>query len=503
MNELGIRFDGLTRPLGDEVVRPTPPAEPVSFSWEPVKIAPGVASPAAPPASEVRTKYGEQVFGLLAAAFLLFALARGGSSADAVSIDLVKLASAPLLGVAAWRLLSRPLGAGAWPLSLLACAFAIGALQLIPTPPQVWQALGGRQTVAAAYQALGMTAPWLPVSLTPQATLSTLTGLIPAAAMFVAMLSLGHRSRRWLVWAVLLGAGVSLVLAILQSAGGYQSPWRLYPFTDATAAVGAFANRNHQGVFLAAMLPLCALMFARGHARSTTRRPAWLLTGFIAMVMLAVGVAAAQSRAGVVLAAPAAIGAALVALRASGRDGRAASWAPMAAVGAALALAAALVAVLNHTPLSGRFAAGLDDELRLQLTPIVLQAGQAFVPLGAGLGSFGTVYPMFERPESITGVFVNHAHNDYVELWLEAGWPGVALAVAVVALWGVRFVVALWRERGVGTADRLAGGIIVGLLLAHSAVDYPLRTPALAVLFALACGLMTPVAMPKRRQNQC
>jgi hypothetical protein len=36
----------------------------------------------------------------------------------------------------------------------------------------------------------------------------------------------------------------------------------------------------------------------------------------------------------------------------------------------------------------------------------------------------------------------------------------------------------------------MTGAVMVGLLLAHSFVDYPLRTPALACLFALGCGLM-------------
>jgi hypothetical protein len=37
-----------------------------------------------------------------------------------------------------------------------------------------------------------------------------------------------------------------------------------------------------------------------------------------------------------------------------------------------------------------------------------------------------------------------------------------------------------------------AAPIVIVLLLIHSAMDYPLRTPALSVLFAVACACLVP-----------
>jgi hypothetical protein len=46
----------------------------------------------------------------------------------------------------------------------------------------------------------------------------------------------------------------------------------------------------------------------------------------------------------------------------------------------------------------------------------------------------------------------------------------------------------------------LCGSVIVALLLIHSAADYPLRTPALAALFAFAAGLLSkPPPTPAKR----
>jgi O-antigen ligase len=82
--------------------------------------------------------------------------------------------------------------------------------------------------------------------------------------------------------------------------------------------------------------------------------------------------------------------------------------------------------------------------------------------------------------------YFNHAHNDYLELWLETGWLGAAL----LALFLVWFLLAAWRAWRAGTALSQGASAAVLLLLAQSAVDYPLRTETLAVLFAFCCALL-------------
>ena len=49
-----------------------------------------------------------------------------------------------------------------------------------------------------------MTLPWLPISLYPSATWLGLLSLLPATAVFLAMLSLGARSRRILIVLILV-----------------------------------------------------------------------------------------------------------------------------------------------------------------------------------------------------------------------------------------------------------------------------------------------------------
>jgi hypothetical protein len=102
---------------------------------------------------------------------------------------------------------------------------------------------------------------------------------------------------------------------------------------------------------------------------------------------------------------------------------------------------------------------------------------------------------MFEKPQdAMVDTFANRAHNDVVELWLEAGAAGLGL-MAIFSTWLVTRSVKLWRRTGPATRDidislARAATIVVGLIIAHSFVDYPLRTGAIMAIMAFACGLL-------------
>ena len=117
-------------------------------------------------------------------------------------------------------------------------------------------------------------------------------------------------------------------------------------------------------------------------------------------------------------------------------------------------------------------------------------------PLGSGLGSFRKVYRTYESPDSVTNEYVIHAHNDYVELLLELGAAGLVLMACFLAWWGFA-VWAVW-VRGEGGPYVRAAAIGSGVLLVHSLVEFPLRTSALSVFFALCVALLAD----RRRSQQ-
>ena len=123
-----------------------------------------------------------------------------------------------------------------------------------------------------------------------------------------------------------------------------------------------------------------------------------------------------------------------------------------------------------------------------------MEAIRDYLPAGSGVGSFEKVYPLYEDGAAVDRWYVNRAHSDYLEVALETGLPGMLLMAAFL-WWWARRTVALWRTPDMpGIA--LAATIGSGSILAHSLVDYPLRTAAMAALFGLCVGVM---AQPRRQ----
>ena len=111
-----------------------------------------------------------------------------------------------------------------------------------------------------------------------------------------------------------------------------------------------------------------------------------------------------------------------------------------------------------------------------------------FMPLGSGLGSFPKVYDLYEDPRQVTDTYVVHAHNDYAELALETGIPGILLLLAFLAWWAGQ-AWQVWRSAESAPFAR-AASIATAAILAHSLVDFPLRTAAIASVFAACLALL-------------
>src|SRR5580704_12357316 len=111
------------------------------------------------------------------------------------------------------------------------------------------------------------------------------------------------------------------------------------------------------------------------------------------------------------------------------------------------------------------------------------------------MGTFVSVYGMFEKPQDLFAhAYINHAHDDVLELWLETGIFGIAL-MAAFAAWFVSRAAKIWRHASVGANEfdrslTRAATIAVALIVTHSLLDYPLRTAAMTAILAFACGLM-------------
>ncbi|MDP3803004.1 O-antigen ligase [Brevundimonas sp.] len=430
---------------------------------------------------------------IAAAILLALSFVFGGASRDhALRLALVELAALPLLVLGAGRLIRT----GIWrehrfALGLLAAVIALPLIQLIPLPPAVWGSLPGRDQMVLALQLAGLEPGWSPLSLAPDHTWRSALALTPPAAFFIAMLSLSQPQRETLVRFCIAGAIVGIVLGAAQLASGGE---RLYPWatTDAGSVNGFFANRNHLASHLLIALPF-AITLGAATLRRRNQRTSALWFGALFAGLVVVALAAIRSRAGITLFAPVMMASLLATWIAAGR-GRPGPGLLLVvgAVGAALTA----VAVLALPPILARFDTEGVPELRFERWPLVAETAQTYLPLGSGIGSFDPVYRSVEPLEELDGSFFNQAHNEYLETWLEAGWLGAGLILAFL-VWYARRCWSAWKAPPSRERDlQRAASIGVGVLLLHSVGDYPLRTAALAVVFALCCGLLELAGRP-------
>jgi O-antigen ligase len=425
---------------------------------------------------------------------IVLAMVFGAGGVQGWSDAIVQLAALPLLAWALFRLTPSQLGrSGQWAIVLLCAILALPLLQLIPLPPALWSSLPGRQKYASAYEAAGMVAPWLPLSLDPSATWLGLLSVLPAIAVFLAMLSLEPRSRRVLTVLIFIVAFASVVLDLQQTWEGPDSPLRFYTSTERFRAVGFFANSNHNAAFLYCAIPF-AIAWAIGLVLDHRRNRAIGLA-LLALLTLTIifGLTTAQSRAGLALLLVAGLSGLLLAWRHDrGQAGRRLLRVAIGANVVALILAFqfGFVAFMQRVEQQGI------EDVRWPIAGVTSQAAIANLPFGSGFGTFVPAYDEFAPRTLLALTYVNHAHNDWLELWLTGGAPAIILLLGFLAWFGVA-TFRLWSRSHPETpvldlALAQAASIVIVLLLLHSVVDYPLRTPTLSVLFAMACAFLIP-----------
>ncbi|MEL6487660.1 MAG: O-antigen ligase family protein [Pseudomonadota bacterium] len=382
---------------------------------------------------------------------------------------------------------------------LVGFSVAIPALHLVPLPADVWTALPGRGLAAEARAAVDARG-WAPASLDRARTLVALTGLIVP----LTVLCIGWTIKRervfmlgWLIVAmglvnVFVGVGQALSSDALTS---------FYPETPMAGVLfGTFANRNSTGVFLVCALTLaCLLPPIKAHPLELPARLAVCALLLLAIVLT-------KSRTSLALAGlPLLLAAAGFAFdriaSSSSKQGSGATRA-LQLGGGALVVVLAVVSLFAAAP--GRLGDTLerferDGSAREYIWEDSLYASQRYWPAGAGMGTFDEVFQVDEALENITARRAGRAHNDYLEVAIEAGLPGLlAIAVWLLALawltWRARFSPHRWIA--------WSGSAILLAIALQSITDYPLRNQTMLAVGAFALLLLARFSsVPERRKR--
>lgn len=437
---------------------------------------------------------------LIVPIFLGLCLLLGGASAAGYPANmLLQLAAIPII---AWSLLaerSAPLPRVARQLTILLLAMAaIIVIQLIPLPPAVWSALPGREEAAAGYRLFGAPLPWLPLSLTPDRTVASALWLLPALAVLLAMLRGGAYNPELLAGILLAVALAGIGIGAVQRAGNEAAYF--YEITNRGLGTGFFANGNHMATLLMCAIPFLSAFYlvARSRSRTAQRSSALLVILAGTLGVLIIGLAINGSRAGLGLAVPVLCASGLMLLS---RKRRIPAW----SVVPLLALSLVGIGIVFFSPVGNDFTQQVKDVSisRSTFFPNTVRAAFDYLPLGSGVGSFTSVYPLYENQAIITNTYANHAHSDLLELFLETSLPGMVV-LALFLIWWTHRAVVIWRSEEVDQFAR-AATIASAAILAHSLVDYPLRTAAVSAIFAACCALMAearPWVRPRRTTGQ-
>lgn len=419
---------------------------------------------------------------LIGRGYLLAVLLLGGASAAGIIPNaLLGLIGAAMIG---WSLWGEPSSAatptGLRPVLLALAGLAV--LQFIPLPPAIWTLLPGRDAVENGYKLAQVPLPWLGLSLDPWSSLQSLVWWVPAVAVFAMMRTQPAIMSRQAITLVTYVGYLSVALAILQVFGGSSY---FYAITNRGNGVGLFANSNHFANFMLAAMALTAGQWM--HDRPAVHRiTPMLATGRMLIARLApfaLGVFLSNSLAGAILFFPVAAGIYLLY-----RPQIRIRW-PLVIL-AVPVLAVAMLWLLASGLVSNDLMAksGTVGISRGEFLTNGIAMAKAFAPFGSGLGTFRELYPWFEKLQVVGTTFVNHAHNDLLELLIETGVLGLAV-LALFLRWFAGRLRSLWNDGRQTNPVAAAASIAIAVAVIHSLADYPTRTAAISSIIA-ACLVM-------------
>jgi tetratricopeptide (TPR) repeat protein/O-antigen ligase len=437
----------------------------------------------------------------LAVAFLLVGLAAAAWLADALVVGRLEWRRTPLdlpvlllLGLVAIQLAVGNRALVAWALAPARSVTDIAAP--FPTPFLGVGTVAPHHTVVAALTFVGYAAVY---------------GLVVQTV----------RTRRQvsrLVRVLLLLGGAVAFLGLVDYLAGESALTRLRGHAFPSRLSATFVNPDHFGAWLALLVALgLGWMVARGpgqrgapslatllsvrELREQAARRALPLVGLVAMT---VALVFTLSRGGLVNVV-AALLALLALLRVVRRVRRS-----LVVTGVLLIAVLACGGWIGFGPVLARLAVASEGTAyRLGQYAASLPMLREFPLLGVGLGAYREIYfryqPLAHQPETL---YFPYAHNDLLQLAIELGPVGALLGLflgwrLVADLIGVHLLGwgACPVDGGEGTeamrSDRYSIGIAVGALagiaglVAHSALDFSVRIPAVGVLAATLLGVAT------------
>lgn len=444
---------------------------------------------------------GSTFFFLLVVFLLLAPLYKAGNRA--LPLLVLELSAVAFLfvlvrhGFARAALLALP-----WPMTIaLGVLLVYPLVQLVPLPDALWRLIPGHAEYATVLErfAAGESGQMSrAISVVPAATEAGWLALLPPLACFIAVQWLvpGHVVR--LLLAMSIFAGAEALLGLLQVRAGRESVFYLLSDVAYGSASGTFVNHNHFAAMMAMMLPVVVglLVFTIRYGRRRSRPAAFAfdpdalsqrIIVFLSAVLMLLALFFSGSRAGIATAlAGLAFSSVLFARARSGLKHA------NLIVGALVVVGVAIAALIGLSPLLAAITPeqiALSGAGRIALSAATLRAAIDFLPFGSGLSTFADVFPRYQA--EVFGGFIDHAHNDYLQFFMETGLAAPVIIALALAAYVMRMSELLRRQTARSfIVLQIAGGVALLPMILHSMFDFAIHMPANAMWFAALAGVM-------------
>ena len=359
-----------------------------------------------------------------------------------------------------------------------------GAFQTVPLPSSVLKLISPRSFQMQSFYSLDAKST-MPISFN---IYGTLYETIRSAAFFtvfaISAASFGKRDKLSETLKALSIFGFSLaIFAIVQKATWNNGIFWFRELTLGGSPFGPYVNRNHFAGLIGMLIPL-----GLGLAITQQEKGKKLLFGFMTVIM-AVSLFFSLSRGGITSFFAGMSFFALLMLQRN-RESRKV-W----IIAFFIAVVLSYVIYLGVDPIIERFyKTDVSSEERLVVWSSTWNAIKDFWLTGSGLGSFLNIFQLYS-PLSVQGGIYDHAHNDYLEFFLETGMLGTLFLLVFVSLMIYTVIKSPLQDRD--SVLRAAALSSVFTMAVHSFFDFNLHILSNMLVFACVLGMVAGLSSSK------
>lgn len=366
-------------------------------------------------------------------------------------------------------------------------------LYLIPIPFSVFEALPGHEIYTqiitwVIQEGNVQQKELLPLSIIPYRTEHAFYYLIPPVTIFLVMASISVDKKILIIYGILFIAFYEASLALIQFSSNNEYFFFDIPQLKPGIAYGTYQNPDHLVFLFAMSLPISfALLIAElnnkhYNHRDSSKRMLRIIIFSVLIILFVIGALVTGSRAGIALTFFAGYLAYLTFSRRSVKKNI------LFLIPGALILLLGISTFLDLTPVLNLLLGKnpLNDG-RWLINEYTWEGIKAFFPIGSGPGTYPEIYRIFQPPEQVG--FINHAHNDFLELIFETGLLGMLLI-----LLGIYLLLSQARKRPKRKLNHFqylqkSAGIGILTFLLHSILDFNMHDPLNILFFACILGV--------------